>query len=260
MSRAMKIVLFVLVAFVVLVVVPLAVIWQLLFGWAFYLGRVIPAVRMQPGGVVLGMACLVGVAVLGHWLAGWLWREMGPATAPRWRLRWTAISLGIVVLMFVCGISATGVAHQTGWLLRSEERMFTRVRPTIVRIHCGSDMRQIGLHLREYAKAHDDRLPDSLAALHADAVYLDMVCPSQPGLAFVYYGRGLTWPASANVPILAEPLANHEGEGMNILFDAGEVRFVSADEAQAILAERLAGNRHSMRTPGAARADSSTSK
>src|SRR5262249_6135072 len=42
----------------------------------------------------------------------------GAPSAP-WRLRWTLAIVGIVVLMFVTGIAATGITHQTAWLISS---------------------------------------------------------------------------------------------------------------------------------------------
>lgn len=240
MSRGIKILIVVVVGLFVLFVAPLALIGQLLFGWAFFLARVVPVLHIEPGGVVLGMACLVGVAVLGHWVASWLWREAHTAiAAPCWRLRWTAISLGMVLLMFVCGVAATGVVHQTGWLLRAEESMFTRSsRPAVARIKCGSDIRQIGFSLAAYAETHEGRLPDSLAALRETRYVESLTCPSNTGLDYVYYGRGLSWPAGDGVPILAEPLVNHEGEGMNLLFGDGSVEFLKANEAETVLARR----------------------
>lgn len=159
------------------------------------------------------------------------------AATSRWRLRWTAISLGVVLLMFVCGIAATGVAHQAGWLIRSEEPMFES-RHSSVRVRCISQLREIGMSIDDYAEAHEGHFPDSLASLRESEYSESSACPSQPGYDYIYYGRDLTWPAGEDVPILAEPLANHEGEGMNILFGDGSARFVDADEAEAILARR----------------------
>lgn len=220
---------------------PAAVVFHLLFGWVYYVGRVIPSVRIEAGGVVLALLCLVGVAVLGHWLAGWLWREMqSEGSKSRWKVRWTAMSLGVVLLMFICGIAATGVVHQVGWLVRSEERLFSNSR--FVRHHCASNMRQIGLAVQLYAEEGDGQLPDSLAGLESLDAFEDLThlltCPTFGRPDYIYYGRGQTWPVDKDIPILAEPLGNHEGEGMNILFGDGSVRFVDADEAQSILARR----------------------
>ena len=232
------------IGFLVLaLLVPLAVVFQVVFGWVYFAARVIPQTRVQAGGVAVAAVALAGAAAVGHWIAAWLWREMhARGDRPRWRVRWTLASLGVIVLMFVCGTAATGVAHQIGWLVRSDEPLFTRRRPASLRIYCGSDMRQIGQSLQQYAEENDGRLPRTLELLRE---WLNLgeadewaACPSEIGLRYVYYGRGQIWPVGDDVPLLAEPLANHGGEGMNVLFGDGNVRFVEAHDARAVLARR----------------------
>ena len=69
--------------------------------------------------------CLVSLACGLHLFLGWLHAQRpkpeaeGPS--PPWRLRWTLSLLGVAVLMFVAGIAAVGVTHQTAWLLTSPE-------------------------------------------------------------------------------------------------------------------------------------------
>ena len=90
-------------------------------GWISYLANVLPKVTVNWGGVGLLGVCLGLAAAVGHGFCRWLWRGTGHEEP--WRPRWTLAGLGGVVLMFAAGMAVTGVAHQTGWLLRSPEPM-----------------------------------------------------------------------------------------------------------------------------------------
>ncbi len=216
---------------------PLILLFQLLFGWVWFVARVVPRVSVPIQSAAVGLACLVLVVLIGHLMARWLWREMRPA-GPPWRVRSTATVVGVVLLMFACGMAATGAAHQVGWLIRDPGPTWVMSHPAKRRYVCGYELRQIGITLSEYAYAHENRLPESLDVLTASVDGLTLQCPSQTGLPYVYYGRGQTWPLGEDVPVVAEPLANHEGDGMNILFGDGSVRFILATEANAVLARR----------------------
>jgi prepilin-type processing-associated H-X9-DG protein len=58
------------------------------------------------------------------------------------------------------------------------------------------------------------------------------------------------WPCGEAVPIACEPLANHAGDGMNILFGDGHVEFLPAAAAERAMrgppatrpAQQVAGN------------------
>lgn len=216
---------------------PLILVFQLLFGWIVFLGRVVPQASVPPGSVAVGLASLAIAGLLGHRLARWLWREMRP-DAPPWRLRSTAIGVGVVLLMFACGMAATGAAHQVGWLMRDEGPMWVMQHPARRRYICGIELRQIFYAFADYANDHDGKLPDSLEALASVDERVTLRCPSQTGMPYVYYGRGQTWPLDADVPVVAEPLANHEGDGMNVLFGDGSVRWIDDFQVADVIAKR----------------------
>jgi prepilin-type processing-associated H-X9-DG protein len=92
----------------------------LAFGWVVYLWRVIPRVTIDWGGVAMGLVCLILFAVGSHAFLKWLAASIRGVDRP-WTPRRTVAVVAVVVLMFVAGISATGVAHQVGWLLISPE-------------------------------------------------------------------------------------------------------------------------------------------
>src|SRR5215510_11405717 len=98
-------------------------VFYLIVGWIGYVARVIPQTRVNWTGVASGVLCLVGVVVLGHGIGRWLYREMSAGRF--WKLRWTLALVAIVVFMFVAGIGAVGFTHQSVWLARSDQPMFT---------------------------------------------------------------------------------------------------------------------------------------
>jgi hypothetical protein len=67
--------------------------------------------------------CVALAGVLGHRFCRWLWQGAGHADP--WRLRWTLSGFGILILMFGAGMTITAVAHQTGWLIGSPDRLIT---------------------------------------------------------------------------------------------------------------------------------------
>jgi prepilin-type processing-associated H-X9-DG protein len=255
------------------------VMFQLVAGWTLYLARVLPSVRLNLAGLATAAACLLMIVLLGHRFAGW----MGSATPagdgaaaearPAWRMRWTLGVITIVLLMFVAGIGATGVGHQTVWLARSDRPMFEyRSRETANRVKCGSNLKQIGLALQLYSEKNGGRLPDAMIELllHEDLSSEVFCCPSSNDdraqgatpaeqvqqirrgrhCSYVYHGGGMSWPQPDDVPIACEPLTNHDGDGINILFGDGHVEFlvpVAAERAMRGLpatrpAQHVAGN------------------
>jgi hypothetical protein len=103
--------------------------FYLVAGWAFFLSRVVP--NMVVNWIALGEAgiCLVGLVCGLHFFCAWLHREiarkrvlqqLGPdeilPSLGTWKLRSTLSIVGIVVLMFVAGISAVGSVHQLVWI------------------------------------------------------------------------------------------------------------------------------------------------
>jgi len=238
--------------------------YMVVVGWFGYLTRVLPSVRVSWPGVATAITCLLVIALLGHRFAAWLWSSVpadGSASASPsvpWRMRWTMAILAVVVLMFVAGIGATGVAHQAAWLARSGQPMFEyRTRETANRVKCASNLKQIGLALLLYSQDNGGRLPDSMFELleHVDITPELFCCPSAledkaPGAttqewiehlrkgrhnSYVYHGRGLTLPQPDDVPIACEPLGNHDGDGMNILFGDGHVEFLIPSAAEQAL-------------------------
>jgi prepilin-type processing-associated H-X9-DG protein len=97
---------------------------RLLFGWYWYLARVVPRLTIARDGVMTALVCLVLFTVGLHLFLRWLRRELraheggaGRDTSD-WSSRGTLGLVTVLVLMFVAGISAAGVVHQVGWILK----------------------------------------------------------------------------------------------------------------------------------------------
>lgn len=137
-----------------------------------------------------------------------------------------------------------------------------RPRETANRVKCASNLKQLGSALLVYANAHDGHYPDTLEQL----VLADMdltkdvfVCPSSNDeaadastpaeiaasfskshrLSYLYFAKGLTTSARDDTPLMAEPLDNHDRDGVNILFADGHVDFCQKQSAQKILGDKL---------------------
>jgi hypothetical protein len=140
---------------------PFDVGFNFLCGWALFLGRVLPQVRVDPGQVVTALVCAACLAGGLHLFLRWLHGqvkgpgEMGGA-GRRWAPRWTMAILGLVVLMFVAGIAAVGMTHQTSWLLTSPEPLVggTSTREMAARSQSANNLKQLGLAAANYESDH----------------------------------------------------------------------------------------------------------
>jgi prepilin-type processing-associated H-X9-DG protein len=239
----------------VLIEIPLV----LAFGWLGFLTKVVINAELSWPGLLTGAVWLAVMVGLGHLTARWLWASVRPEAAP-WKLRRTAMVALTVIVLFVAGMAATGVAHQAVWLARSDAPWITASRrPAVDRAKCASNLRQIGQAIELYAKENGNRFPPNLKELlrtqdispelmtcaasddvtatgnSPEQVLADFDDPVGHHCSYVYFGRGLTWPAGADVPIASEPLSNHDGKGANILFGDGHVEFYEPDEVERIL-------------------------
>ncbi len=143
--------------------VPIDILLALLAGWAFYLARVLPQLKLNWSGAATAMICLVGFTCGLHAFLGWFraqW-EAPPGTKPegptnhfestthrRWKRRWTAAIAVLVLLSFATGMAATGIAHQVGWLF-TETHPFVNVSGSATaaarRLQSTSNLKQIAL-------------------------------------------------------------------------------------------------------------------
>lgn len=93
----------------------------LLFGWIIFPIRTLPRMTVEPAALAVGLGALVFLTAGTHGIGRWLWnhRHAEQASAARWRFRWSAAIVGMVLFMFTAGISILVTIHETGWLLTS---------------------------------------------------------------------------------------------------------------------------------------------
>lgn len=227
---------------------PLQFVLYLLFAWIPYLRRVLPQVQLSTDGLVTGILCLAGTFAAAHFLLRWLYTAMKNTESepPRWRARWTLISVTLVLVMFAAGIAASGVVHQSVWLARSDAPMFSYGRREgALAVYCQGNMRRIMSAIQAYASEHDGAMPASLEQLvqQRDIDPSELCCPAseddQTPRKYVYIGGGMKLSGSSTQPVLAEPLINH-GSKLNMAFADSRVNSCSPEQAERYM--NAAGN------------------
>jgi len=180
-----------------------------------------------------------------------------PRRHPRRLLGNVLVSLAILALLATIVI-----------LYRPSGRSRDRSPP--YRLMCQSNLRQIGCGILLYTNDHAGQYPDSLGTvlLNEDIEPRPFVCPSSNAVAsakptareqaaeidsgkccsYVYLGRGLVEGAPADQVVIYEPLSNHGGYGMNVLFGDGRVEWIDKVQAASIL-NQVAGGKAVVRYP-----------
>lgn len=140
---------------------PLDFIFALVAGWAFYLYRVVPQITWNWSGFLTAIVCLVILTFGFQWFLRWFYKQLqaksGNPTPRSWSWSWTLRVLGLVVLMFVAGISAIGVTHQTAWLVTSPESIMKvegSIREAANRTQSMNNLKHIGLANHTYHDSH----------------------------------------------------------------------------------------------------------
>ena len=232
-------------------------VMNLIFGWVYFIGRVGPKVQFRWDLVAWAMIYAAAFLVGSHSFLRWLYRETEGGS---WKWRWTFSGFVLVILMFLSGMASIGVTHQVAWLATSPKPiilMSRTVREPALRVICASNLRQIGEAIDLYCKDNNGRFPEAFRVLllEHDLSPRCLVCPDDESegdeddrngdnnvflttqqaahdllksghYSYTYFGRGLTAPVANDPVIASEPLANHLGEGANVLFGDGHVEFV----------------------------------
>jgi hypothetical protein len=100
---------------------------NLVFGCLMFLGRVGRRLTVNWNGVLTATVCLALIYTGLHAFLRWLVAAMQAPSIPAeqsprtWRWRWTSALLGVVVLMFVAGLSFIGIVHQLAWLATAKQ-------------------------------------------------------------------------------------------------------------------------------------------
>jgi prepilin-type processing-associated H-X9-DG protein len=141
--------------------VPIDFLLAILFGWIFYLVRVLPEITVNWDGVATACVCLILFAAGTHVFLRWIQGQRGKSEGSPvriWRPRWTGGLVGGIVLMFIVGLAAAGIGHQVGWLITSPERLVEGLdgaRPAARRALSMNNLKQIWMALSAYNERFD---------------------------------------------------------------------------------------------------------
>jgi hypothetical protein len=170
---------------------------------------------------------LLPLPLVGAVVSGLAYRKARP---PRFAGRGVA-----AITLFVHGIHLTFLALSLAWAGASESGN---------RLACASHLRHIGQSLTFYAVKYDSKYPPALdlLILHADTPPEVFACQSAGG-TYAYAGAGLSAESVTRDHVLAyDRPDNHAGNGINVLFGDGDVRWLERAQADHVVAELGAGH------------------
>ena len=168
-----------------------------------------------------------------------------PARSATHVRRWIAYPALVIVVAFLL----------TGLMIPSSNHS----RERAVRAICASNLHQVGLAIHVYRQDHGGRYPDTLGTLIREVPGLasrTLVCPDSTDTpaagpttrdvadavaagghcSYVYAGAGRTdGTAGPSTVVAYEPMADHKGDGCNVLFGDGDVRWLDRTAAATAL-------------------------
>lgn len=132
----------------------------LLFGWIWYLRRVLPEIEVNYSALAMGVIAL-GLFLIGtHIFARKLAAEFTPNELPSlkgddrtqgWAFRSTLALVTLTIVAFTAGISFVGIVHQCVWLGRSDAILQSGMSAIANRMNSQSNLKQIGIGLHNYS-------------------------------------------------------------------------------------------------------------
>ena len=158
------------------------------------------------------------------------------------------------------GASTPQVGMATGGVLAAMLLpAMSRSRANARRMHCASNLRQMGLGIKMFAQDNDERFPKELGELYPE--YIDHAkifsCPQNPSnwqaikegqpiaadqTSYVYVSGLSDVMKSANILAFDRP-GNHGGDGVNVIFLDTHVEWMRTDKFMETLVKQLKAHR-----------------
>ncbi|MDC0936255.1 DUF1559 domain-containing protein [Pirellulales bacterium] len=168
-TRILVVILILVLMFLVGIAFPLELVIYLVGGWVLYLRRVAPEVSVDWATLMLSCGALLLFTFGLHFFLSWLRNatltspgseprspETGKAASSRgWKFRWTASAVAIVLVLFVAGISATGIVHQIAWWASTSTPTFAQTSEARYRARSINNAKQIGIGNLNYIEANN---------------------------------------------------------------------------------------------------------
>jgi prepilin-type processing-associated H-X9-DG protein len=160
----------------------------------------------------------------------------------RWRWRAGRVAWGVAIIVIALPLGAAL------YLRMVEDNLLARTQ-------CASRMRQINQAILRYSNDHRGHYPPTLAALlherwveraalECPACGPSPSVPTSPRNDYIYTiprAERMMSSVAADRVVLHEPLSNHAGNGLHVLFADGSVEWHDRAAGEALLAELAAG-------------------
>ncbi len=221
-------------------------VYALMIGWISYLWRVVPTLTLSISGT-LWFLCTLSLFLIGVHLVGRKLYRGTPDTVKRpesttgvsrWRLRWTATLVSLLLVLITSGICLIGISHQLWWMAARDQRALLRERPISLfypvafiegqrRRVSMNHLKQIGLGMHNYYDEHD-QFPIG-ATVDATGKpqhgWAARILPflDQPDL-FQQVDFNQPWTAEENRQVFEKPLRVLENPGLSYDFEPGDIQ------------------------------------
>lgn len=227
---------------------PLEFVSALLLGWVRFLVRTVPEMSLSVSGSIAAWVCLLLIIVATHRLCGWLFRHnqngkiQSSAAAPRrWHWRWTLALVALVMLMFVAGLAAVGITHQTSWLALSPEPIIGPSETWADRMEATNNLKLIGITVHSHNDAMRRLPPGGTFDEQGNGLHSWMTLIMPYGLADnSVIDQKIPWNHPKNQPIFKKSIwmfrypgssVAHDDEGYGVSHYASNVHVIGGSKA-----------------------------
>jgi hypothetical protein len=141
-------------AFCLGIVFPFVLAFQLIAGWVFYLGRILPTLTISVEHIFWFLSALIMFMVGLHLECRYYYLRT-ETTQSKWRKHWTLSLVPILLTLVMSGICVISITHQTWWMVTGEDKVLIYRRGMMAarRSQSRNNQKQIGLAMHNY---HDD--------------------------------------------------------------------------------------------------------